>query len=70
MSSKKSLVTTKDKNFKEGIIDMRTKSNVIKEDILPTIAKNNIDKVNKTSKPQSYKRNIYKSISNKSDKSK
>ena len=56
MSSKKSLVTTKEKIVKEGNNDMRIKPNVVKESITPSIAKNNIDTVNITEKPQSSKR--------------
>ena len=47
MSSRKSLVTTTDKIIKEGINEMRTKSNFVKEDITPDIAKNSIDTVKK-----------------------
>ena len=43
---------------------------MVKEDITPPIAKNNIDTVNKTKKPQASKRKKDKSISNKSDKGK
>ena len=70
MSSKKSLVTTTDKIVKEGINDMEKKPNVVKEDITHPIAKNNIDTVSKTEKPQASKIKIYKSIINKSDKGK
>ena len=52
MSYKNSLVTTTDKIVKEGINDMEIKPNVVKKSITPSIAKNNIDKVNKTEKPQ------------------
>ena len=41
MSSKNLLVTTKHKNLKEGINDMRTKPTVVKEVITPPVAKNN-----------------------------
>ena len=70
MSSKKPLVTTTDKIFKEGINDMVTKPNVVKESITPPIAKNNIEKFNKTNKPQASKIIQDKYISNKSDKGK
>ena len=50
MSSKNPLVTTTDKNFKEGISDMKTKPNVVKESINYPIATNKIDTVNKTEK--------------------
>ena len=55
MSSKKSLVTTTDKIFREGINDMGTEPNVVKEFITPPIAEKNIDTVNKTEKPQASK---------------
>ena len=55
MSSKKSLVTTIDKIVKEGINDMGTKLNVVKEAITPPISKNNIDTVNIIEKPQASK---------------
>ena len=70
MSSKKSLVTTIDKIVKEGINDMGTKLNVVKEAITPPISKNNIDTVNKKEKPQASKREKEKFINNKSDKGK
>ena len=56
MSLKRSFVTTTDEIVKEGINDMEKKSHVVKEDITPPIAKNNIDTVNKTEKPQAFKR--------------
>ena len=46
----KSLVTTTDKFIKEGINNMETKPNLVKESINTFIAKNNIDTVNKTEK--------------------
>ena len=60
MCPKNSLVTTKDKNFKEGVNDKRKKHNVVKEAIPPPIAKKNIDTVNKIEKPQESKRKKYK----------
>ena len=69
MSSKNPLVTATDKMVKEGINDMETKSNVAKEAITPPIATNKIDTVKETEKPQAFKSKKYKSISNKSDKS-
>ena len=56
MSSKKSLVTTTYLFFKEGIMEMGTKPNVVKEAINPPIEKINIDTFNKTDKPQVYKK--------------
>ena len=56
MSSKKLLVTTKDKIVKEGINYMGTKNNAVKEFITHPIAKKNIDTVNKKEKPQASKR--------------
>ena len=56
MSSKNSLVTTKGTKFKEVINYMETRSYLVKEAITPSIAKNNIDTVNITKKPQSSKR--------------
>ena len=56
MSYKKSLVTTTDKNSKEGINDTGTKHNVVKDPITPPIAKNNIDTVKKTDKSRASKR--------------
>ena len=53
---------------KEGINDTETKPNAVKEDITPTIAKNKIDTVKKTDKPQAYKSKKDKSISNESYK--
>ena len=50
MSSKKALVTTNNKIFKEGINDMGTKPDLVKEAITPPIAKKNIDTVKKTEK--------------------
>ena len=64
------MVTTTEKNVKEGINDMGTKPNVVKEAITIPIAKNNIDTVNKTDKSRASKRKKYQSISNKSDKDK
>ena len=64
MSSKNTLVTTTDKILKEVINEMETNLNMVKESITPTIAKNNIDTVNKTDKPQAYKNEKDKSISN------
>ena len=52
MSSKKSLVTTKDNILKEGINDTKTKSTAVKEAITPTIAKRDFETVNKTEIPQ------------------
>ena len=52
MSSKNALVTTTDKIFKEGINEMETKPNVVKEAITPPITKNIIDTVKKTEKSQ------------------
>ena len=68
MYSKKSLVTTTDNISKEGINDMGTKPNVLKESITPPISKNNICTVNKIEKPQAYKSIKDKSISNKPNK--
>ena len=48
MSSKKSLVATKDKIVKEGINDTKTEPNVMKGAITPPIAKKKIYIVNKT----------------------
>ena len=50
MYSEKEFVTTINKIFKEGINDMGTNTNVVKEAITHPIAKNNIDTVNKTEK--------------------
>ena len=69
MSSKKPLVATTYNTVKEGIDYMETKHNVVKEGITPPIAKNEIETVNKTDKPQTYKSKNDKSISNKSEKS-
>ena len=52
MSYKHSLVTTIDKIVKEGINDMGTEPNVVKEFITLPIAEKNIDTVNKTEKSQ------------------
>ena len=68
MSSKNPLVTTTEKMVKEGINDTETKPNVVKEAITHPIAKNKIDTVNETDKPQSSKSKKDKTISNKSDK--
>ena len=68
MSSKNPLVTTTEKMVKEWI-NNKKKSNVVKEAITHPIAKNKIDTVNETEKPQVYKRKKDTSISNKSDKS-
>ena len=65
MSSKKSLVTNKDKIVKVGNNDMRTEPNMAKESITPSISKKKIDTVNKTDKTKASKK--MKSISNKSD---
>ena len=43
---------------------MKQKSNVVEEAITHTIAKNKIDTVNETDKPQAYKSKKYKSIRN------
>ena len=56
MSSKKALVTTTEKMVKEGIHDMETKPNMVKEATTPPIAQNKIGTVNETDKPQAYKR--------------
>ena len=53
---------------KEGINYMETKPNVVKEAITLPIAKNKIDTVNETEKPQAYKSKKDKSINNKSYK--
>ena len=42
MSSKNQLVTTTEKMVKEGINDMETKPNVVKEAITPPIEKNKL----------------------------
>ena len=55
MSSKNPLVTTTDKNSKERINDMETKSNVVEEDITHPIATNKIDTSNEIDKPQASK---------------
>ena len=47
---------------------MGTKPNVVKEAIIPPIAKNKIDTVNKTEKSQACNKTVDKSSSNKSDK--
>ena len=59
MSSKKALVTTTEKIDKEGINDMGTKPNVMKEAINPPIEKNNIDIVNKTEKLKASQKKIH-----------
>ena len=64
MSSKKLLVTTTDKCFKEGIYDMETKPNVVDEAIIHPTAKNKIDTINETEKPQAPKSKKDKSIRN------
>ena len=56
MSSKKSLVTTKDKIVKEWNDEMRIKPNVVQVAITPFIAKNNIYTVKITEKQQASKR--------------
>ena len=53
---------------KEGINDTETKPNAVKEDITPTIAKNKIDTVNETDKPQASQSKKDESISNESNK--
>ena len=53
---------------KVGISDMETKPKVVKESTTLPIAKNKIDTVNKTDKPQASKSKKDKSIRNKSDK--
>ena len=58
MSSKKALVTTTNKIVREGINEMGTKPNVVKESVTPPIAKNSFDTGNKTDKSQASK-NIY-----------
>ena len=68
MSSKKPFVTFTDKFFKESINDMETKSNVVEEATTHPIAKNKIDTVNKTYKPQASKSKKYNSIRNESNK--
>ena len=68
MYSKNPLVTATDKMIKEGINDTETKPNVVKKAITPPIAKNKIDTVNETDKPQASKSKKDKSISNESDK--
>ena len=64
MSSKNPLVATTEKIVKEGINDTETKPNVVDEAINHPIAKNKIDTVNETDKPQASKTKIYKYISN------
>ena len=51
--TKKALVTTTHTVVKEGINEME-KPDMVKEYITPTIAKKNIDTVNKTEKSQAY----------------
>ena len=70
MSTKKTLVNTKGKKFKEGINGMVKKPNVVREAITYPIAKRNNDTVNKTEKSQAYKIEKYKYINNKSEKGK
>ena len=70
MSSEKSLITTIEKKFKEGINYMGAKPNVVKEAITPPITKNNIDTVNKTDKSEAFNKKVYTSSINKSDKGK
>ena len=53
---------------KEGINDMETKPNVVDESITHPIEKYIIDTVNETDKPQAFKSNKDKSISNESNK--
>ena len=56
MSSKKSLVTTKDKIVKESNNDTRKKSNVVREAITLSMSKKKINTFNKTEKPHSSER--------------
>ena len=49
---------------KEGINDMETKPNVVDEAIIHPIAKNKIDTINETEKPQAPKSKKDKSIRN------
>ena len=64
MSSIKPLIATTGKISKEGINDMEAKPNVVEKDITHYIAKNKIDTVNKTDKPQASKSKKDKSIIN------
>ena len=59
MSSKNPLVTTTEKMVKEGINEMETKTNVVREAITTPIATDKIDTFNKTDKPKSFKRKQY-----------
>ena len=68
MSSKNPLVTTTEKIVKEGINDMETEPNVVDETITHPIAKNKIDTIKETDKPQSSKSKKDKSINNESNK--
>ena len=69
MSPKKPLVSTIEKRSKEGINDIETRPNMVKEVNNHPIATNKIDTVNKTDKPKVSKSKKDKSIRNKSDKS-
>ena len=55
MSSKKPLVITTEKTVKEGINDMETKPNVVKEAITHPITTNKTNAFNETDKPQASK---------------
>ena len=68
MSSKNPLVATTEKIVKKGINDTETKPNVVDEAITHPIAKNKIDTINKTEKPQAYKSKKDKSICKESNK--
>ena len=68
--TEKMFVTTTDTVVKEVDTDMGTKPNMVKEAITHPIAKNKIDKVNKTEKSQASNKTLDTSISKKSDKGK
>ena len=68
MSPKKPLVTTTDKMVKEGINDMETKPNVVKEAITHIIVKIKLTQSTKQTNHKHLKVKKDKFIRNKSDK--
>ena len=63
--AKKALITTTNTIFNEGNTDMGTKPNVVKESITNTIAKKNIDTVNKKEKSEASNKAVDISRNNK-----
>ena len=68
MSTKNTLVATKDNMVQEGIDYMETKPYVVEKSITHHVEKDKIDAINETDKPQASQSKKDKSIRNESNK--